>query len=146
MRTTSIGIMLVVLGLYALPGLAQEIEAGAANPVPENSPDINGRVPDDISAAAKEENAGNPAAGETNSISKPAAGPMSATDKIVARFMTLDADASGGVSFEEYMAMVQQRATVRYAAMDADGNGEVSDEEYRAFWKSRMAQWYRLKR
>jgi len=141
--------MLAVLGLSALPGLAQELETGAANPVREMSPDINGRIPDDISAAAKEnakeKGSGDQAASEKDSVNGQVTGPLSATDKIVARFMALDADASGGVSFEEYMAMVQQRAAVRYATMDADGNGEVSDEEYRTFWKSRMAQWYRLK-
>ncbi len=82
-----------------------------------------------------------PATAET-----PGSGEQTPTDRIVARFMALDADASGGVSFEEYMAMVQKRAEARYRAMDANQDGEVTDEEYRAFWKSRMAKWYRLKR
>lgn len=68
------------------------------------------------------------------------------TDRIVSRFMALDTDASGGVSFDEYMAWVEQRAKTRFEAMDTDGDGEVSDAEYRLFWKSRLAHWYRLKR
>jgi len=73
-------------------------------------------------------------------------GPQTATDKIVDRFMTLDTDASEGVSFDEYMAMVQQRADDRFKSMDTNGDGEVTADEYRAFWQSRKAQWYRLKR
>jgi hypothetical protein len=86
-----------------------------------------------------------PAATESASAEPGAAG-QTPTDRIVARFMALDADESGGVSFDEYMAMVQQRAEARYQAMDANQDGEVTDEEYRAFWKQRMARWYRLKR
>lgn len=73
-------------------------------------------------------------------------GPMTPTDKVVARFMELDADQNLGVSFEEYMAMVRARAGERFKAMDADGDGEVSEEEFRAFWQARKARWYRLRR
>jgi len=75
-----------------------------------------------------------------------AGGPKTPTDKIVDKFMLLDIDGSKGVSMDEYLIMVQQRAKARFEAMDADGNGEVSEDEYRQFWKSRMAKWYRLKR
>lgn len=60
--------------------------------------------------------------------------------------MELDIDASAGVSFDEYMLMVEERAEARFAAMDGDGDGEVTAEEYRAFWRARKAQWYRIKR
>ncbi|HKJ83788.1 MAG TPA: hypothetical protein VJ961_07225 [Mariprofundaceae bacterium] len=73
-------------------------------------------------------------------------GPITATDKIVDHFMALDTDKSDGVSFDEYMAMVQQRAAERFATMDANGDGQVTPEEYRKFWKERKAQWYRLRR
>jgi len=70
----------------------------------------------------------------------------SSTDKVVDTFMQLDADESLGVSFEEYKAMVDQRAEVRFQEMDANNDGEVSDKEYRRFWKKTKAKWYRLKR
>lgn len=73
-------------------------------------------------------------------------GPATPTDKIVDRFMALDADASRGVSFDEFNAMVEERTKQRYAAMDGNGDGEVSAEEYRSFWKAQKAQYYRLKR
>ncbi len=73
-------------------------------------------------------------------------GPATPTDRVVQRFMALDADESLGVSFEEYMAMVRASAEARFKAMDANGDGEVTDEEFRAFWSSRKAHWYRLKR
>ena len=93
---------------------------------------------------------GEAATGDASAMPVPKAmehnGPKSATDKIVEKFMALDADASAGVSLKEYAAMVEQRLLARFAAMDADKNGEVTEDEYRAFWKSRMARWYRLKR
>jgi len=73
-------------------------------------------------------------------------GPLTATDKIVARFMALDLDESEGVSMEEYMTMVRARAEARFASMDRNEDAEISDEEYRSFWKSQKAQFYRLKR
>ncbi len=80
-------------------------------------------------------------------VEEPAArGPKTSSDKLVEKFMTLDVDASNGVSMDEYITMVQQRVMARFAAMDADGNGEVTEDEYRVFWKTRMAKWYRLKR
>lgn len=73
-------------------------------------------------------------------------GPLTSTDKIVKSFMQLDTDKSNAVSFDEYMAMVQQRAKDRFDAMDANHDGQVTPDEYRQFWLHRMAQWYRLKR
>jgi len=74
------------------------------------------------------------------------AGTLTPTDKIVDRFMELDADASDGVSRQEYLDMVTRRAEERFQSMDADGDGEVTAEEFRGFWKKRKAQWYRLRR
>jgi Ca2+-binding EF-hand superfamily protein len=73
-------------------------------------------------------------------------GPLSSTDKIVNAFMEQDADNNAGVSYEEYMAMVQERAETRFSAMDANGDQEVSAEEYREFWRQQKARWYRLNR
>jgi len=73
-------------------------------------------------------------------------GAMTATDKIVQRFMDQDIDENGGISFDEYMEMVYDHAAERFAQMDANGDGEVSSEEYRTFWKARMAKYYRLKK
>ena len=72
--------------------------------------------------------------------------PSSSTDKIVSAFMELDADSNDGVSYKEYMAMVQQRASTRFVEMDANRDKEVSAEEYREFWRQQKAQWYRLNR
>jgi len=71
---------------------------------------------------------------------------MTSTDKIVQRFMDQDIDESDGVSFDEYVEMVYQRAIERFGQMDSNGDGEVSRDEYRTFWKTRMAKYYRLKR
>ncbi len=148
MRSVStIGIMLAMMGLYPLSGQAQEPTEGVANPVVENG--VNANKPPANDAPAMAEGAGadrnHPSLNESPATSE-SSGALSPTDKVVARFMTLDTDASGSVSFEEYMTMVQKRAEARYAAMDTNGDGEVSDKEYRAFWKSRMAHWYRPKR
>jgi len=133
-----------MIGLYTLPGWAQESGDGTASPVFSDEAGVkkpqSGDAPGVIEGKADNQSVnGAPTASEPS-------GPMSATDKVVARFMALDTDATGGVSFEEYMAMVQKRAEARYAAMDVNRDGEVTDEEYRNFWKLRMAQWYRLKR
>jgi len=69
-----------------------------------------------------------------------------ATDKVVDTFMALDTDSNKAVSYGEYKAMVEQRASERFAQMDANHNGEVSADEYRGFWQKEKAQWYRLKR
>jgi hypothetical protein len=71
---------------------------------------------------------------------------LSATDKIVKKFMQLDFDESEGVSFEEYELMVLQRMGERFYKMDTNGDDEVSAEEYRAFWKAKKAQYYRPRR
>jgi Ca2+-binding EF-hand superfamily protein len=71
---------------------------------------------------------------------------LSATDKIVEKFMELDFDESGGVSLEEYKTMVLQRMNERFHEMDTNNDDEVSAEEYRAFWKAKKAQYYRPRR
>lgn len=71
-----------------------------------------------------------------------AAAEETGTDKIVNQFMELDTDASASVSWDEYMTMVQQRATERFQEMDLNQDGEVTDAEYREYWKTRKAQWY----
>jgi len=70
----------------------------------------------------------------------------SATDKIADAFMELDTNHSDSVSYAEYKAMVDRRATARFRAMDANRDGAVTDEEYREFWRKTKAKWYRLKR
>jgi len=72
--------------------------------------------------------------------------PLTATDKIVDRFMELDTDATESVSLGEYLLMVQERAEARFALMDENKDGEVSADEYRQFWKTQKSQYYRLKR
>ncbi|MDX8395588.1 MAG: hypothetical protein R8K22_04150, partial [Mariprofundaceae bacterium] len=74
-------------------------------------------------------------------------GPATATDKIVDRFMKLNTDPeeTAGVTFEEYLMMVNERAEARFAEMDINHDEEVTAEEYRQFWTVRKAQWYRLK-
>ncbi|PCI44272.1 MAG: thymidylate synthase [Proteobacteria bacterium] len=72
--------------------------------------------------------------------------PLTATDKIVARFMELDTDLTEAVSFEEYMFMVLERTEARFALMDENKDGEVSADEYRQFWQAQKSQYYRLKR
>jgi len=145
MRTLSIAVMLAMAGLYAVPGLAQEPGGETASPVFSGGTGIGKAPPENTPAVVEDGNTDNPLANEVPATSEPE-GPMTATDKVVARFMELDTDASGGVSYEEYMTMVRERIVARYAAMDTNDDGEVTDEEYRTFWKLRMAQWYRLKR
>lgn len=72
--------------------------------------------------------------------------PLTATDKIVDRFMALDADATESVSLEEYLLMVQERAEARFSLMDSNQDGEVNADEYRLFWRTQKSQYYRLKR
>jgi len=145
MRSVSVGIMLAIMSLYALSGWAQEPTEKMANPVFESGTGVSKPSAGDAPAIVEGEGVDNQPLDETPATSEPA-GPLSATDKVVARFMELDTDASGGVSYEEYMTMVRERIVARYAAMDTDDDGEVTNEEYRTFWKLRMAQWYRLKR
>ncbi|MDQ6957944.1 MAG: hypothetical protein Q9M24_02395 [Mariprofundaceae bacterium] len=145
MRILSIGIMLPIAVLYALSGWAQAPTKETANPAFESGAGVSKPPADNTPAIIEGKGAEHQPLDEAPAASEPA-GPLSATDKIVARFMDLDTDASGGVSYEEYMAMVRERIVARYAAMDTNDDGEVTDEEYRTFWKLRMAQWYRLKR
>jgi len=72
--------------------------------------------------------------------------PKSSTDKIVDRFIELDADGSEGVSQDEYLQMVNERAKERFEEMDANRDGEVTDPEYRDFWQEKKSKWYRLDR
>ncbi len=152
--------ILALSGMYPLPVLAQESGEPAVPSISGGGTDMNKSLSSETPAITEgggadsqpvnetpaiAEGAGSQPANEAPAITKPS-GPMSATDKLVTRFMGLDTDTSGGVSFEEYMTMVRERAVARYAAMDSNDDGEVTDEEYRTFWKSRMAQWYRLKR
>ncbi|MDQ6959795.1 MAG: hypothetical protein Q9M27_02110 [Mariprofundaceae bacterium] len=146
-RVTVLGFvtMLALSGMHSMPALAQESGDQGATSVPGDSTGAHKPLSGETSAITEGAGTESQPVNEAPAITEPS-GPMSATDKVVARFMALDTDTSGGVSFKEYMTMVQERIVVRYAAMDADDNGEVTDEEYRTFWKSRMAQWYRLKR
>jgi hypothetical protein len=73
-------------------------------------------------------------------------GPLTATDKIVNRFMELDVDMTESVSLQEYLLMVQERAEARFTLMDSNQDGEVDADEYRQFWKTQKSQYYRLKR
>jgi len=146
-RVTVLGFVTIMAlsGMYPLSALAQEPGEQAVTPVPGDGTDTNKPLSGESPAITEGGNPDSQPANEAPAITEPS-GPMSATDKVVARFMALDTDTSGGVSFEEYMTMVRDRAAVRYAAMDSNDDGAVTDEEYRTFWKSRMAQWYRLKR
>ncbi|KKC35083.1 hypothetical protein WH87_18225 [Devosia epidermidihirudinis] len=47
-------------------------------------------------------------------------------------FATVDADASGGVSFSEAQAAWPDLTQEAFTAADTDGNGELSAEEYAA--------------
>ena len=82
----------------------------------------------------------------TITVSNAWAAPKTSTDKIVDHFLELDADESDGVSQEEYLLMVNERAKVRFEEMDANRDGEVTDPEYRDFWQKKKAKWYRLER
>jgi len=125
------------------------IMASAASPVWAQNPADQNAIDEEAPADISEPDASVPADTSTLETSTGKAektGPLSQTDKIVLRFMELDLDQSAGVSFDEYMAMVNQRAADRFKSMDANDDGEVSEEEYRTFWQTRKAQWYRLKR
>ncbi|MDQ6954810.1 MAG: thymidylate synthase [Mariprofundaceae bacterium] len=71
---------------------------------------------------------------------------ITATDKIVARFIALDTNKTEGVSYKEYMVMVQTRAKTRFSLMDSNHDNEVTADEYRHFWRTQKSQYYRLKR
>jgi len=70
----------------------------------------------------------------------------SPTDKIVEKFMGLDSNMSDTVSYDEYMAMVQERTQNRFSRMDRNHDGEVSADEYRRFWHQEQSAYYRLQR
>lgn len=71
---------------------------------------------------------------------------LSATDKVVEKFMELDFDESEGVSWDEYELMVMGRMGDRFNLMDANEDGEISEEEYRTFWTETKSQYYRPRR
>lgn len=119
-------------------GAAATTTETTGQPAPSAQPDETAQPEDEASQPDQTQ----PSEEDTTQSS----GPMTATDKIVAHFMALDTDQDDGVSFDEYMAMVQQRAQDRFATMDVNGDGQVTAEEYRKFWKERKAQWYRLRR
>lgn len=123
--TPTLLFLILLIGLAAPPLSAQE----TSQPLPTDQ-SLQGQT-----AETAQDETGEAGAGA----------PLSATDKIVKRFMELDVDATATVSFEEYMTMVKQRAEERFKSMDADADGEVTEDEYRAFWLARKAQWYRLK-
>lgn len=127
-------LMLGATTAWAQPPAANGTNGTPAATTPDTTNPDNTPAPDN--SAATDEEAG----------TADTSGPVTATDKIVNRFMALDTDASEGVSFDEYMTMVQQRAQDRFKSMDANGDGEVTADEYRQFWQSRMSQLYRLNR
>lgn len=47
-------------------------------------------------------------------------------------FATLDADASGGVSFEELQVLFPDISEDEFASYDGDANGELSEDEFEA--------------
>jgi len=67
------------------------------------------------------------------------------TNKLVNRFVALDGNGDG-VSFAEFMVMVESRARQEYKQMDGNGDGRVSRYEYKVFWDSRKAKYYRVQR
>lgn len=127
-------ILVVLAALAALPAVAQEeaVRAGEMLAEEVTPPSAQERIAELNAGLARSERDG----------------PVTATDRIVDRFMALNTnpEASIGVDFEEYFAMVMQRAMDRFEAMDANGDDEVTEEEYREFWKTQKAQYYRLKR
>jgi len=133
---------LLVAGIGTIP-LAWAADAGKAPAQPSSA----AQTPAQPAQAAAQTDATDDEAAPTPDTSAPQpSGPLTSTDKIVKNFMQLDTDKSDAVSFDEYMAMVQQRAKDRFDAMDANHDGQVTPDEYRQFWLHRMAQWYRLKR
>ena len=71
---------------------------------------------------------------------------VTATDKVVEKFMKLDTDASESVSYREYKSMVLQRLEQRFKHMDKNSDRSISQDEYRNFWTTRKSQYYRPKR
>ncbi|MDQ6988738.1 MAG: thymidylate synthase [Mariprofundaceae bacterium] len=71
---------------------------------------------------------------------------ITATDKVVERFMELDYNQSETVSLDEYKSMVMGRMKKRFAQMDKNRDGQVSEDEYRKFWLQQKSQYYRPRR
>jgi EF hand len=145
-RIVAIGLLLVGIG-YVSP-----VWAAGTNPnanTGTSADDEEGPPPVELSPTSPTTQPGTAATVPGTATTQPEAqpsGPETPTDKIVDAFMQLDTDKSNSVSFDEYMAMVQQRAKDRFDAMDTNHDGQVTPEEYRAFWQLRKSQWYRLKR
>jgi hypothetical protein len=144
-RVVSIGLLAAAIG-FASPVRAADLNTN--NNVDDEAPAAQAAPANPAAPAAAAATPGTPAATTTpgGTTTPQASGPETPTDKIVDQFMKLDTDKSDSVSFDEYMAMVQQRAKDRFDAMDANHDGQVTPDEYRAFWQLRKSQWYRLKR
>lgn len=71
---------------------------------------------------------------------------LSPTDKIVEKFMELDADESESITFDEYQILVMDRLGNRFIEMDTNGDEQVTAEEYRNFWVDKKSQHYRPRR
>jgi len=142
-QTESRNIVLSVLACLAMMVGSSAQAAGEIKPVME-TPAAAGST--EAAPPSSSDMAESTTAEEPSAEKEKPTGPLSPTDKIVLRFMELDLDGTEGVSFEEYMTMVNQRAEDRFKSMDANADEEVSEEEYRNFWQSRKAQWYRIKR
>ncbi len=71
---------------------------------------------------------------------------LTPTDKVVEKFMEMDADESGGVSFREYKKTLLRRLRDRFHKIDTNNDDEINADEYRAFWTRKKAEHYRLRR
>ncbi|MDX8383643.1 MAG: thymidylate synthase [Ghiorsea sp.] len=71
---------------------------------------------------------------------------LTATDKVVEKFMQLDTDESESVSYREYKSMVLERLEQRFEQMDTNKDSSISEDEYRNFWTKQKSQYYRPKR
>jgi EF hand len=143
---------IVAIGLLAVIGFVSPVWAAGTNPnanTGTSADDEEGPPPVELSPTSPATQPGAtmaPGTATTAPEAQTPPGQLTPTDKIVNAFMQLDTDHSNSVSFDEYMAMVQQRAKDRFDAMDANHDGQVTPDEYRAFWQLRKSQWYRLKR
>ncbi|MBO6718771.1 MAG: hypothetical protein JJ913_12505 [Rhizobiaceae bacterium] len=56
--------------------------------------------------------------------------PALAQDEMMKDFATVDADASGSVTWEEVQAALPEVTEDIYQSADADGSGDLSEEEF----------------